>query len=246
MITRQIIILESDKKYTVVEDYIYNKSLRYNLVVLIQGETQTGKSTATQYLMDCISLRKYGHLWDYKKYCSKSFETFIEMVDKFNNQLIVYEEASKDIDIATYWSNLNRFFNLILQTQGYKHNVYILVMPSSLGISKRQRRYIKLGIETIMRIEEPNCKATVLRPTIYKRSYWKLDFEKLSYKFPPRFFIRYNPVDLKRAKEYTDWLEGVKHDFMKEIKREYKKSKKKQERKARRSLERFKRSQRFW
>lgn len=235
-------VREEAHKYSVLEDYIYNRGLKTNLVILVQGETQSGKSTATQYLMDCLSLRKFGKLWDYTEFCAKSFETFMDMVDKYNDKLIVYEEASKDIDINTYWDNLNRFFNLILQTQGYKHNTYVLVMPSSLGISKRQRRYIKLGIEVMYRIDEPGLHATVIKPTIYKRTYWKLDYEKLSYKFPPISYIVYTPKDLARAREYTDYLEGVKKDFMREIKREFRKQKKKAQRKAARSFEKLRRA----
>jgi hypothetical protein len=234
--------LSSGKKYTVLEDYIYNKGLKFNLVILVQGDTQLGKSTVVQYLLDCLSLRKFKHLWDYKKYCARSFEEFLAMVSKYNNALIVYEEASKDVSIDSYWSDLNHFFNVVLQTQGYKHNTYVLVMPSSLGISKRQRRYIKLGLEVIQRIEEPGLHASVIRPTIYKRTYWKLDTEKLSYKFLPISFIIYSPKDLARSKEYTAWLEGMKVDTMRNINREFKRSKRKAIVKKRRDFERLRKA----
>ena len=58
----------------------------------------------------------------------------------------------------------------------------MIVMPMSLGISKRQRRFINIGLEVIKKIDNDKVKATVIKPTIYKRTFWKLDDEALRYK----------------------------------------------------------------
>ena len=215
-------------KNTFIEDYILNKIKQFTLVVLVQGEMQMGKSTFVRYLMENLSKLKFNKSWNYKEFCARNFEEFVRLVDKYDNQLIVFEEASKDISVDKWFNDLNFFFNIILQTQAYKHNLYIIVFPWSLGVSKRQRRFIKLGIEVIEKNEE--YKWVLLKPTIYSRTYWRLDDDDIQYYFPRFFDIKYSENDLKMCKEYTDWLiETLKKETMKDIKKQIKLRKRKQE-----------------
>jgi hypothetical protein len=204
-----------------LEEYILEKIKKFTLVMLVQGYMQMGKSTFTWYLMDSLSRKKFGVAWDYKKYCARSLEEFIDMIDKYNNKLIVFEEASKDISIQKWYNDMNFFFNVIMQTQAYKHNLVVLVFPHSASISKRQRYFINLGIEILERIDIQNCHATVFKPTIYKRRFWRLDENDLYYQYWNReSFVKYNKKDLKEAGKYTKWLEQtLKQDTMNDIKR---------------------------
>lgn len=205
---------------SVLLDYLYNKSLTYTVSCLIQGETQKGKSTAAWYIAITLHKKRYNEKWDFNKYCARSLEEFIDIFDKYDHSFIVYEEASKDLDVARWYDTMNRLFNILLQTQAYKHNLVIIVMPMSLGISKRQRRFINIGIEVIKKIDTDRVKATVLKPTIYKRTFWKLDDEALSYKFLPITYIKYTKEEFEASREYTNWLiETLKKDVMNDIKR---------------------------
>lgn len=213
-----------------LEDYILEKIKKFTLVVLVQGYMQMGKSTFTWYLMDCLSRKKFGIGWNYKKYCARNLEEFIDMIDKYDNSLIVFEEASKDISISKWYNDMNYFFNIIMQTQAYKHNLIVLVFPHSVSISKRQRYFINLGIEIIDRIDNAEMKATVFRPTLYKRRFWKLDENDLYYQYwNQRSYAKYTKEDLELANEYTTWLEiTLKKEAMNDIKRKLKNSVKKQ------------------
>jgi hypothetical protein len=162
-------------------------------------------------------MKKYKHEWDYKKFCARNLLEFIEMINKYDNELIVFEEASKDISIDTWFDELNHFFNIILQTQAYKHNLICMVFPHVASISNRQKYFIKLGLELIDKIDEPDCHATVFKPTIYTRNFWRLDENDLHYIWWARSnFIKYDNDDLNKAKDYTVWLEGMKAATMEE------------------------------
>jgi hypothetical protein len=205
------------------EEYILKKIQSFTLVALLQAEMQMGKSTFAWYLMDDLSQQKFGKPWDFKRFCARNFEEFFNMMDKYDNELICYEEASKDISVEEWYSQLNQFFTRLIQTQAYKHNFYLLVFPNSLGISARQRRFIKLGMEIQQKIDEPDLKAVIVRPTIYKRTYWKLDEDDLQYIFIPTVYVKYTDEDLAKSKLYTDWLiDTLKKDVMSDTKQDLK------------------------
>lgn len=209
---------------SILIDYLDNTSKTHTVTALVQGGTQTGKSTSVYKICSILHKRRYKEKWDYKKYCARSLAEFVDYFDKYDNSFIVYEECSKDLDVADWYNTMNKIFNILLQTQAYKHNCVFLVMPMSLGISKRQRRFINVGLETIRKIDTEKCKATVLRPTIYKRTFWKLDDEALRYYFLPTILLRYSSEEFEESKEYTNWLiETLKKDTMKEIKHKLKK-----------------------
>lgn len=217
-------------KPTILEEYILQKIEKFTLVVLVQGYMQMGKSTFVYFLLNNLSIRKFGKPWNYKKYCARNLKEFIDLIDKNNNKLLVYEEASKDINISRWYNDLNLFFNVIMQTQAYKHNLVVLVFPHSASISKQQKYFINLGIEIVRRIDNIKCQAVVIKPTIYRRNFWKLDDNDLKYKWWGMSFVKYHKEDLDGSKKYTEWLEAtLKKDVMTDIKRRLKRQIKKDE-----------------
>lgn len=203
-----------------LENFLLEKMSKYTYVVLVQGPMQTGKSLFTWYLMNCLSKRRFNEPWDFKKYCARNLDEFIDLIDKYNGRLLVYEEASKDISIDRFYDDLNHFFNIIMQTQAYKHNLIFMVFPHSAAISNRQKYFINMGLEVERRIDEPECKATLVKPTIYKRDFWRLEEHDLKYKWWGKVFAKYTEKDIKDSEAYTDWLiSTLKTDVMKEIKR---------------------------
>lgn len=212
------------KKVSILEQYIMEKLKRFTLVMLVQGYMQMGKSTLVWYLMNDISEKMGKGEWNYKKFCARNLTEFIDMIDKYENELIVFEEASKDISIDTWYDNINHFFNVVMQTQAYKHNLVCLVFPHSASISNRQKYFIKLGLEVVDRIDTEDCHATVFRPTLYSRNFWRLDENDLHYKWWGSCFIKYTKDDLEKSKEYTKWLEEMKQNTMISIKRRLKRA----------------------
>jgi hypothetical protein len=213
---------------SILEEYILNKTKHFQLVIAVQGYMQMGKSTLVWFLMNKLSKLRGEGEWDFKKYCARDLTEFIDMIDKYEDKLLVYEEASKDISVNKWYDNLNYFFNIIMQTQAYKHNLVTLVFPHVAGISKRQRYFIKLGLEVTERIDTPELKATIFRPTIYTRYFYKLDENDIYYKWWGSCFVKWKEEDLIKAKEYTTWIEQtLKKNTMISIKRKLAKQQRK-------------------
>jgi hypothetical protein len=175
--------------------------------------------------MNCLSEKLFnGEKWDFEKYCARSIDEFISMIKKFDGKLIVYEEASKDISIDKFYDDINHAFNIIMQTQQYKKNLVCLVFPFSVSVSKRQRYFIKLGLEVEEKISDEETHATVFKPTIYTRSFWTLDENDLRYKWWGRGFVKYSKDDLLLSKSYTDWLIGKKEEVLDEVQNDIRQS----------------------
>jgi hypothetical protein len=205
---------------SILEDYILNKIKDYTLVTLVQGETQTGKSTFVKYLMDNLNLYKYGEKWDYEKYCAKNLLEFVKILKKSENRFVVFEEATKDVSIDSWYDKYNHFFNVLLQTQGFRHNLIVIVFPSAMQLSNRNKYFIKLGITIENKIIEPetNTYATVYSPTIYKRDFKKLEEHDIyPFWWGRTHFVKYSPQDLIDCKKYIDWLIPMKEQTMDEI-----------------------------
>lgn len=202
---------------SVLEDYILARIAKFTLLMLVQGEPQMGKSLFTWYLLNNLSIYKFKEPWDYKKYCARNLVEFARMLKQYDNKLIVWEESAKDISIDELYSKFNHFFNILMQTQGYKHNLIAIVFPASMQVSKRQRYFIKLGVEIIDKIDEEGCHATKYKPTIYKRDFSKLDEDDLHRKWwKGRHWVKYSDEDLAQGREYTKWLEDMKAKVMDE------------------------------
>lgn len=206
------------QKLTSIESYLVNKSKSYAILGLIQGEMQIGKSTLLWMLANNISLLKDGVEWDYKKYCARSFNEFLDMVDRYDNKILAVEEAGRTFNISTWYDQVNKLMNLLITTQAYKHNIYILVLPCGLGLPNAHRRFVNIGIEVLKRWEALNMVS--FRATVYKRRYWKLIEDDIWYNWLPTVYHIYNGEELRKATEFTDWLIEFKKDIMSEIKNE--------------------------
>lgn len=205
------------RQKTFLEDYILEKTNNYTVIGITQGEPQIGKSTFNHFFMSNLHKLKYNEKWDKTRFCGRSLLEFSEIVKQYSNgYFITYEEPETDVSIDNWYDDFNHAFNLIVSTQGYKHNFYNLVLPASAQLSNRQRYFIKLGIEILTKI--PELKRVVFRPTLYSRTFWRLDSNDLRYHFPPVSFIDYSEEDLKEAGEYTDWIvKTLKEPIMDEI-----------------------------
>lgn len=204
---------------SILEEYLINSMKKFTMIIIVQGYIQTGKSTFTYWLANQIHKKVYGTEWPYKKYCARNLKEFVHILNESQNQIIVYEESTHELNIQRHWSDKNLFFNIIAQTQGYKHNLIFLVFPHSASISKQQRYFINVGIEILKKIDQPNLHATIFKPTIYKRRFYKLDDNDLYYKYwCHQAFVKYDKQDLAKSQEYTKWLEEtLKKDVMKDI-----------------------------
>jgi len=204
---------------SVLEEYLLNSIKKFTLIVIVQGQIQSGKSTLVYWLCQQLHRAKYKEEWNYKKYCARSLKEFIHILDNNNGKFLVYEESTSELNVQRHYSDKNLFFNVIMQTQGYKHNIIFLVFPHSKAISKQQRYFINLGIEILFKVDQPLLKGVVFKTTVYKRSFYKLDDDDIYYRYwCTAQTLTYNKQELKDAMQYTKWLEGsLKKDVMKRI-----------------------------
>lgn len=199
--------------------YLIHQSERYSPIVLIQGNMQTGKSTMLKVFSDIISQEKFKIDWDYKKYCAKSFDELIEYVDKYDDSIIAIEEAGFQLSAMEWYSKSNNLFDKIMQTQAYKHNIYFIVLPHSLGVAKAHRRLVDMTFIVKRKIE--NKRRTLIYPVIFRKIYWRLDETGYKPVFLPQIIVKLNQEQLDKAKEFTNWLIEFKKDIMKDIKAEW-------------------------
>jgi len=198
--------------------FIINKSKVYSPIIIFTGNTQVGKSTVSKVLADIICQIKNKEDWDYKKYCAKTFDEFLELMDKYDDSLLVVEEAGFQLASVEWWSLQNKLFNRILQTQAYKHNILFIVLPYACGIAKAHRRMIDMLIWVKKKVTSPK-PLSILYPVLIKKQYWKLDETDYKPRFFPIIRLRYNDVILAKAKEYTDnFLIDFKKEIMQRIK----------------------------
>ncbi len=207
--------------------YIFNKWFSRTLIVLIQGSTQTGKSTVLKAVCDTLYSYRYGVDWPHKLRCARSFDELIDYVDKYDNEILAIEEASFYLS-SDEWQNIqNRLFSQINFTQAYKHNLIFLVLPHSKGIAKAHRRMIDMGLTVKKKIEGPR-PATLIYPLIYKRIYWKLEENAHWNLFLPQLLLRYSDEQMKRCKDFTDnFLVDYKKSIMEQIKTRWQRHKSK-------------------
>lgn len=204
-------------------DYLIHQSDRYSPIVLIQGNMQTGKSTMLKIFSDYISQKKNDCDWDFKKYCARSFDEFIEYADKYDNSIVAIEEAGFQLGANEWYTKSNNLFNKIMQTQAYKHNIYFIVLPHSLGIAKMHRRLVDMSFIVKRKIE--NKKRSLIYPVIFRKIYWRLDETGYKPVFLPQIIVKLNDIELGKAKEFTDWLIEFKKEIMVHIKTDWATSK---------------------
>lgn len=190
-----------------LEDYLVYQSQTMPIFALIHGGVQKGKSTLFYTLANNISLEKsdYKEEWDYEKYCARSLDELMEMVRKYDNKVLGYEEAQREINTNTWYDKFSQLFALLLETQGYKKNLIFMVQPCGMTIPNRHRRMINVGIEVLKKNEK--TKSVLFRNTVYDFQNWRLDESFIWYNHLLGFTrMTYDDEQLRKAKEYTNWL----------------------------------------
>ncbi len=200
------------------------KSKGYSLIIGITGETQVGKSTFCYWLANEITrcnnminpTKWHDKEWNYEKYCAKSFSDFVNMVDTYNNKVIVIEEAGFDYGNLDWYKLESKLFGKIFQTQAFRRNVYIIVLPHMLQFGKAHRHTLNFLFWCYKKFEK--SKIAIIRPQLVKREYWKLKDENLKQHFMSQIVIRYTKEELQKSTEFTNWLKGFKDELMNRVK----------------------------
>ena len=112
--------------------------------VVIVGETGSGKSCFAMNL--ALSLNPN---WKPKTNLFCDIKRFAEKVNEAEKEVIVFDEASIHLNSKKWLNETNIFFSQIVQTQRYKNNIYIIVVPHILFLAKDHRRMLNVKVETL-------------------------------------------------------------------------------------------------
>lgn len=208
----------SENETCPLEDYLIFQNETMPIFALIHGGVQKGKSTLFFTLANNITLIKsdYKEEWDYEKYCARSLDELMEMVQKYDNKVLGYEEAQREINTQNWYDKFSQLFGLLLETQGYKKNLIFMVQPCGLTIPNRHRRMINVGIEVLKKNER--TKSCLFRNTVYDFQNWRLDESFIWYNHLLGLnTITYNDEQIEKAKKYTNWLIKAKEIIMADL-----------------------------
>ncbi len=110
------------------------QALGHSLLVLICGETNSGKSITAMSL---------------SYFFFKKFDTFKNLffdVDKFlihlfnsRSEVLVIDEANKHLDSMKWWDDFNLAFSMAVNTQRERNNLYVVVLPIAKHLASQHR-----------------------------------------------------------------------------------------------------------
>lgn len=124
---------------TLVLTYIENQIKKgYSPIVLFVGRQRTGKTACAMRFAWELDHKWTPELMTYK------IEDFVNLYDKYNNKIIILDEASVPLDPYEHANITQRVYKHVIDTQAYKQNIVFLVLPFARGIGKQHRDHVNV------------------------------------------------------------------------------------------------------
>lgn len=115
--------------------YIKEKqALGHSLLILICGETNSGKSI-TALSLACFFYKKFN---PYKNLYFDVDKFLIHLYGSRKETLII-DEANKHLDSLKWWDKFNLAFSMAVNTQRERNNLYIVVLPIAKHLASQHR-----------------------------------------------------------------------------------------------------------
>jgi hypothetical protein len=137
-----------------------SKHIRYlmleqgkNFIIVVVGRVRVGKSWSALRLAENIDENFTADNIVF------SAQEFMAIINEKENQIkegaiILWEEGGVGLNSKNWYSMLNRFTNLILETWGYKHLCLIITVPNFSFIDNSTRKMVNLRINCIERVKD--------------------------------------------------------------------------------------------
>jgi len=131
--------------------YIIGETLKkmkrgYSPMFLICGKQRAGKSFIALWLAHTIMKLLHKKKFDVKtNVFFDPFET-IKALEKIEKEPVIIDEAGVLLGNREWWDKFHIAFDKIIQTQGYKCNCYIFVLPFAIDLDKKFRKHIDYQI----------------------------------------------------------------------------------------------------
>jgi len=117
-------------------------------IILITGELGNGKTMAAIGLADLLNVKINGEKWSMDN-IFHNVKRFVNKMYSAKNEILVFDEAGITLSSGEWWSKFNKAFYKIIQTQRFKNNIYIIVLPVAMSLAKDHRRMIDFKIQMV-------------------------------------------------------------------------------------------------
>jgi len=117
-------------------------------IILITGELGNGKTMAAIGLADLLNVKINGEKWSMDN-IFHNVKKFVGKMYSAKNEILVFDEAGITLSSGEWWSKFNKAFYKIIQTQRFKNNIYIIVLPVAMSLAKDHRRMIDFKIQMV-------------------------------------------------------------------------------------------------
>lgn len=134
----------SHTKSDVIPSIIGNVKEGYSPVIVFCGKQQKGKTRGACSLANVLSCWLYYRYFTIDDFYLKPIEFLKGISDKGYQILVLDESGASGSGINKYewWTQLNRLFDYIYQTQAVLKNIYILCLPFVPDLTTDIRKYI--------------------------------------------------------------------------------------------------------
>jgi len=196
---------------------LYKKG--YSPILVFTGEMRCGKTTKAFLIAQWLSWLIWGKKWDWQDGVITNIKQFVTKLDSKSEEIIFLDEVQGFLGAKEWYSPRNIIFNKIIQSQAYKHMIFILVLPYALGMAKDHRRVIHMLFWVKNR--------QIVYPVLWRKKFWSLEETPSSYFFYPLIPLDYERKfvkkcfsdELKELQPFLKHIESVvKQGIMEEIK----------------------------
>lgn len=106
-------------------------------IILVVGKQRMGKTCLSLTLASDIDPK-----YDPDKQMFFDVISFAKATQKYNNKVLILDEAGIELDTYRYNDVRQRAFSHIVQSQAYKQNTLFMVLPHSSDLARCHRKYV--------------------------------------------------------------------------------------------------------
>jgi hypothetical protein len=128
---------------------LFRTKINMNTFLLVVGNPRTSKSFFAMKFAE-VYLRRVGKKFDVEtQLCFDDIKKFLMWSQNAEDSLFILDETGTTLSPDLFWSLQQRIMRRFVQTQGFRKNVLIWVLPSIIFIQKGFRFLSNYGIKTI-------------------------------------------------------------------------------------------------
>ena len=123
----------------------------FSPIVMICGEQRIGKSAYALHICNDYSQFMYEEDFDYKKYSFYDTEKVIEEMPNMRKRVILIDEGGESLDYLDWYEKIAKAMRSMINTQGFRGNLYIIINPFVVEILKNIRKHFNFKILVVDR-----------------------------------------------------------------------------------------------